>query len=129
MLATATTPQTINPRPFPLHKTLTLIACAFTSYITFKTTHARRIRRAKARNDSNLRLIGALGDRLAPDVGRQERGLLSAAEDAQVLRLIEQLSEMVEMVEMQIGMTAEMQRTLEGVGVGAFWREERRKER
>lgn len=36
---------------------------------------------------------------------------------------------MVEMVEMRIGMTAKMQRTIEGVGVGACWREEKEKER
>jgi hypothetical protein len=51
---------------------------------------------------------------------------LSAARDAEVASLVAQLSEMVQMVERQIGMTAEMQRVLDGVGVLSFWEEARR---
>lgn len=102
------------------------LALAFTSYITFKAKHSRRIRRCEANNSSNLRLVADLSNRLEPYVERQRRGLLSAARDAKVASLVAQLSEMVQMVERQIGMTADMQRVLDGVGVLSFWEEARR---
>ena len=102
------------------------IALAFTSYVTFKVKHSRRIRRCEANNSSNLRLVAELSNRLEPYVERQRQGLLSAARDAEVASLVAQLSEMVQMVERQIGMTAEMQRVLDGVGVLSFGEEARR---
>ncbi|GAB7323790.1 hypothetical protein MBLNU13_g07244t1 [Cladosporium sp. NU13] len=132
ILATATSTTTTTSqtaKPLSLRTTLSLIARAFTSYITFKTKHARRIRRCKSNNASNLRDLAALSHRLDPYVERQRQGLLSAAEDAEVTRLVGQLNEMVEMVEMQIDMTEEMQRTLAGVGVLGFCEEARRRGR
>lgn len=119
--------STATTKYLSVRTTIALIARAFTSYITFKAKHSRRIRRCKANNASNLHLLADLSSGLEPYVERQRQGLLSAAKDAEVTSLVVQLSEMVEMVELQIDTTAEMQRMLEGVGVLGFWEEAKRR--